>query len=269
MTRTLALSMLLLSGCSTLAPAGGGPPPDPRVSAGDPEVLRCTTAAFEGDDFAPVALRIREDFNGPNAYFSPMTLGAAHPDQDGVVAAPTDSWDEQSYITLADGLLTFEGESLSLQASRHPDFTERMFVGTLTYGELGTHDVTCWFEDFVSDFTYVEGEGCFDAAGTPGHNPLPIPYLRDTLDAHCASFAGQMINEDFLGYPTFVGMDLRGAVLDSAELFFAHILESSWEGADLTGFEFGYAFLSGTVDASTVILAENCGVQDDWLDCMR
>jgi hypothetical protein len=273
MTRTLTLALFLLAGCvpvSSSAPDSSGPTPDPRATAGDPDVLHCATAAFDDGTLQPIAIRIREDFSGDNASWSSMSIGAALPDQEGVVAAPTASWDEQTSITLTEDELLFGGVgTLVVEAARHPDFSGRMYVGTLSYGELGVHDVTCWFDDFVSDFTYVPGEGCFDADGQAGHNPLPIPYLRDTGDAHCARFDGQMINEDFLGYPTFLGLDLRGARMESAALYFAHILESRWEGADLTGFDFGYAMLSGTVDASTVLPETSCETDDGWLDCMR
>ena len=272
MTRTPILIALvsLLSGCTASGPADPVPTPQERPSTGDADLLRCSTVAFEGEDWWPVALRISFDLQGENAYFVDMTLGDSHPNQEGVLAEPTAAWSEQAYLTMQGDDLVLDGADLWVDVTRMSEFTAPMYTGTLEHTEHGEHAVACWFDDFAGDFRYaLENEVCVDADGLWGWNPYPVSYTRDTLDAHCGTFEGQMLNEDYLGYPSFVGMDLRGAQLQGASLFFANILDSSWEGADLTGFEFGYARLSGTVDERTVWPEESCELAADQITCMR
>ena len=69
------------------------------------------------------------------------------------------------------------------------------------------------------------------------------------------------------GFSEAAHIDLRGAVLDTATLYFAHIVDSQWEGADLTGFGFGYATLSGSMDEHTVWPEGPCSVDGSTLAC--
>ena len=278
MTRhTLFLALALLaSGCTTPDDPAASPPPETPTSPERPnagtnsDLLRCSTAAFAGDEVWPVALRIAFDMEEDNPYMAPMTLGAAQPDQEGVVAAPLASWEEQAYLSIMDDDLVFDGPDLTVRTQRDVRFSAPMYVGTLQHTEHGEHAVACWFDDFEADFRYdPESQICVDADSTWGWNPYPLPYTRDTLDGHCGLFEGVMLNEDFFGYPTWIGMDLRGAQMQGSQLFFANILEAQWEGANLTGMEFGYAFLTGSVDDATTWPEENCELDDDWLDCVR
>jgi len=266
------LSVVTLSACLTGPPgATPAPEPDPRVAEGDSQLFLCSTSAFEGEDFAPVALRIRDHLQEDDPYVVSMTLGAAHPDQDGVLAEPTERWEEEAYVNIGDpDALLIEGAGLSVTTSRAPGFPERaMFTGTLEHEDFGEHAVACWFDDFEAEHRYVDGL-CRNAEGEWGWNPYPLPYTRDTGDGHCGDFGGVMLNEDFYGYPTWIGMDLQGAHLGGAQLFFAHILDASLEGADLAALEFGYAFVTGSVDEHTTLPDQgSCELDADRVDCMR
>lgn len=272
MTRTLFLIALsaLITGC-TANPGGGTEPgsqtpPTDRPATGDGTLLRCTTAAFESDSFIPHALRLELDLDGDDAYFVDMTLGAAHPDQQGVVAAPDASWREQAYFNWTEVGFDISGGDIELTTNAW----EGMYLGTIEHTDHGSHEVTCWFDDFEATYRYDADSGlCLDADGDEGINTYPVAYLRDSLDGNCGMWWALNLNEDFLGYPTWVGMDLRGAQLGGASLYFANVLDASLEGTKFGGFEFGYAQVTGTIDEHTEWLEQNCTLDGSDLDCMR
>ncbi len=94
-------------------------------------------------------------------------------------------------------------------------------------------------------------------------------YRRDTSAGNCGLWWALSLNEGFLGSPTWIGMDLRGAKLGGASLHFANVLDASLEGTKFDGFEFGYAQVTGTIDEHTEWLDENCTVDGSDVYCAR
>ena len=270
MTRTLFLIALsaLLTGC-TANPGGDTPPSSPTdpPPPADGPLLRCTTAAFESDVFAPhQALRLQSNIDGDDSSVVELSLGAAHPDSEGVVAEPDASWQEQASLTWSEQGFDLSGADLTVSTWEW----EGMYLGTVDHAEQGSHEVTCWFDDFEATYRYDGDSGrCLDAAGEEGINTYPVAYLRDTFDGNCGMWWALSLNEGFLGYPTWIGMDLRGARLGGASLHFANFLDASLEGTKFDGFEFGYAQVTGTIDEHTERLDENCTVDGNDMHCRR
>mgnify|MGYP001554679085 CR=1 FL=1 len=106
------------------------------------------------------------------------------------------------------------------------------------------------------DFTR---DACLDANGEPALNPTPIEVVRETGFGECADLRDVALNGDDTSMPDLVGFNLVGAELDGATLFFANLTSAAIEGADLAGLQYGYATVSGDVDASTT-LPDGCVV---------
>ncbi len=265
MTHRAPLVLLaLLTGC---APTTQGPAAPPDPPSGPTEQILCATAAWDVGDTRPVSLELGLDLATGEAA---LRLDRAHEygESDPFAFAP-EAWTAEAEWSTADGL-SIVMEGLSVQATRSEDLSGELWLGTLASGDHGSHDVVCWADTFVGDHTYDPTSGvCRDGDGAPGQDALPVAYVRASGDGHCGTFAGLSLNEDFLGYPILRGLDLRGAELDGATLFFAHIADARWEGADLTGFEFGYATLTGTLDTHTIWPSESCAVEDGALACTR
>ena len=96
-----------------------------------------------------------------------------------------------------------------------------------------------------------------------------MEFVRETGDGNCVDLGEQNLEEENYGYPVWDGFDLRGADLGASAMHFAEISDADFSGAILEGFDFGYVWLSGTVDAHTQ-LPESCDpAEDDWFECVR
>lgn len=131
----------------------------------------------------------------------------------------------------------------------------------------------CWQEEQYLPARYDADSGkCLTKDGVEAMNDVPFLFVRGTGWGQCTELAGQL-NEEAFGYPSFVGLDLRGAVLDGAALHFANILDARLEGADLANFSFGYATVSGSIDEHTVVPADMfCDAPDagsERFECMQ
>ena len=167
MTRTLFLIALsaLVAGC-TANPGGDTPPSSPTdpPPPADGPLLRCTTAAFESDVFAPhQALRLQSNIDGDDSNVVELSLGAAHPDSEGVVAEPDASWEERASLTWSEQGFDLSGADLTLSTWEW----EGMYLGTVDHAEQGSHEVTCWFDDFEATYRY---DG--DSEGSGGHRAV-------------------------------------------------------------------------------------------------
>jgi hypothetical protein len=166
-----------------------------------------------------------------------------------------------------DGDLTLSASDITVEASI-TDLGANLWAGSLVSPDHGTLDAVCWSEGFQPQHHYDASLGtCVDDSGVAGVDLLPVPYVRVSGDGQCGFFPGLSLNEDFFDYPVLRNIVLRGAVLDTANLYFAHIVDSQWEGADLTGFGFGYATLSGTVDEHTVWPEGPCSIDGSTMAC--
>lgn len=113
----------------------------------------------------------------------------------------------------------------------------------------------------VREFSYNENSGlCENSSGIVGFNSIDLEVIRDTKDCECMKFSKMemlLVAGDTIEIPTRLsyfqikGYNFRGAVLDSCELYFNHILASDLRGADLSTLQYGYAFVVGRVDEFT------------------
>jgi hypothetical protein len=191
------------------------------------------------------------------------------------VEAPPDSVPPGQLDALTEGTfaatgirLTFAGGSLDLGPD--PTADTGFWTGTLSLplADGGELRATCWSGDLALGFAYDAASGrCVSGDGGEGRNRLPIGFVREMGSAVCADLAGVALEEGDYSYPTLAGWDLRGAGLRQASLHFADLLEADLRGADLTELDFGYARVTGTVDAHTLpqpLPGETDG-RIDWL----
>ncbi len=270
---THSRSLLLLGatcaalGCTpgTSTPSFGG---DYVPPVGDVGTLHCATAAWDAGDLRPVSLELTVDLIGASAA---LTYDRAHVyEEDDWTDFASRAWDAAVTLGAEDETLSFAAWEVTVLAERLSEFAGDLWTGSLSSEEFGEHDVVCWRDDFVADFTYDPESGdCLNTKGSVGLNSLPMAYVRASGDGQCGSFEGLILNEGFTVDPVLQGTDLRGADLAGAGLVFAHIFDGRFEGANLIGFEFGYALITGTSDAYTTWPAENCTVDDGALSCAR
>jgi hypothetical protein len=133
-------------------------------------------------------------------------------------------------------------------------------------------EMTCWDQDIEPEFLYdVENAACLNEEGETGTNPWPIHMVRETTDGECANLSGVSLNEEDFSYPVLRDWNLQGAVLDGAELFFAHLMDAELEGADMSELDFGYAEITGSIDKHTQLPEESgCLNENDGdLFCRR
>jgi hypothetical protein len=105
---------------------------------------------------------------------------------------------------------------------------------------------------------------CVDAEGAPATNDLPIAFVRETAFGECADLRDVALNDEDYATPD-LALNLRGALLDGATLHFAN-LSAALQGARLRKFVFGYAKITGSIDAFTELpIGEGCSVvESTW-----
>ncbi len=241
---------------------------EPTPVSTESSAIRCATSAWDMGDTRPVALDLSVDLASLEAS---LTYDRAHEyGNDDPFEFERRAW--TSTVTLEAGAsgLIVEDDELSITAGPG-GLGEGLWTGTLASDTYGSHAVVCWEDTFAPRHSYDPSSGdCVDANGDVGFDALPVAYVRASGDGQCGTFEGLSLNEDFLGYPILRGTDLRGARLAGATLFFASILDGRFEGADLTDFEFGYAEITGTTDAHTVVWPnDSCTVEGDAMRCWR
>ena len=163
-----------------------------------------------------------------------------------------------------------EGDGLQVELTRPEDSEAGFWSGTIALDELELR-LSCWQEDFAPRFRYEPDSGeCLDSNGSTGRQSLPVEYVRTTGDGNCVDLGEQRLEEENFVYPLWEGFDLRGADLSRAHMNFAKILDASFEGTRLNGFDFGYVWLSGSVDSFTEI-PDFCDapVDGNWFECIR
>lgn len=164
--------------------------------------------------------------------------------------------------------------------------------GAFLFGEMADEQcylrheaaLTCWDPQevfgwslsgeraLVARFEWGTGR-CVDDDGDDARNSLPIEFVRETGFGECADLSGAALNGDDYAYPDLYGWYLPGVRLDGASLFFARLEDATLHGADLGGLEYGYAEITGTADATTVLPEEGCLLDENaWgasLQCAR
>ncbi len=148
-------------------------------------------------------------------------------------------------------LFAFEQDQnfLDVTKSENDGIYRGTMSGSTQFG--GAVQVSCWPTALEHPARYDEATGnCLDALGNEARNDIPWMVAVRTGFGQCARFEGELTGEAF-DYPTFDFIDLRGADFNSAQLHFAYLQDVQLEGADLRQFDFGYATVSGTIDANT------------------
>lgn len=132
-----------------------------------------------------------------------------------------------------------------------------------------------------NQFFYNPNTGkCENCSGDQGYNSLNYDEVRTTKNAECVDLSNidlvylldtaAIDNFHPFGYNILDGYNFKGARFDSATLFFNHIYNASFEGADLSKLQFGYAYVKGKIDSYTVLpLAGSCTTPADSCDCVQ
>jgi hypothetical protein len=132
-----------------------------------------------------------------------------------------------------------------------------------------------------SRFTYNPSNGkCQKCNGEEGYNTLDYNEIRSTKNAECTDLSqlnlvylldtAAIVNFNALGYNILQGYNFKGCKFDSSELFFNHIYGASFEGADLSSLQYGYAVITGSKDAFTVLpMGGTCMSTTDSCNCAQ
>ena len=131
-------------------------------------------------------------------------------------------------------------------------------------------------------FTYNSKKGiCENCKDEKGYNVLDMDNIRKTKNAECTDLSNLKIVyvldtsmiENFmeLGQNRIEGYNFKGCKFSGSELFFNDIFYSNFEGADLSGINFGYATIHGTKDKFTVMPSDgNCNSTSiDSINCFQ
>ena len=227
---------------------------DDDDSAGDLSLrLRCASAAFTETGSPYLSYRLEVSDGGPPWELA-LVLDESHPgDQLSGSFSPVEL-DLQGAGTVDDEAvtLTFTGGSLSV--TRPPGGAPGLWRGSMDYDVHSGLSVSCWEPDYAAGYSYdgVTGQ-CVDGNGQVGLNPGAVPYIRETQQGLGAYLSGADLNEGNLAYPELTSWDLRGADLAGAELFFADLVGAQLQGTLMAGIGWGYAHITGTVDAFTTL----------------
>lgn len=106
---------------------------------------------------------------------------------------------------------------------------------------------------------------CKNEAGDVGWNQTGVIALRETGFGECADLRGVFINENNLRYPVLQGLNLAGANLEGAQFFFALLEDADLRGTQMRTIEFGYAWLSGKIDAYSRVTEECIVNETEWV----
>jgi len=158
-----------------------------------------------------------------------------------------------------------------------------LYSGTLSSPNFGELEFHCWeytwerIDDFNPDndfmlinkeYSYDHETGlCKNALGEEGYNHSSVVKARETGDAECVDMNGWSLEEQNFGYPN-LDWNVRGALMNGAQIHFANMIGADFSGADMTDFEYGYTSLQGIADEYTQ-LPIDCLSIDNMIDCMR
>lgn len=241
----------------------------PEVPDAPEPLLRCISARLP-DTHMPVVLRLAV-FAASAGHDLHAATGYQHMIQGpGPVEPDPRSWNARGTVTDDAWDLTWEGGGLALE--RAP--VGPVLSGTLDLAPHADLAIHCWAPGAAPPFAYDAATGrCLDGQGNPARGGAPLPFVSETSQGQCADLAGVALEDEDYYYPALAGWDLRGADLTGAQLHFADLVDAHLQGAILTGLDFGYARIGGTIDAFTVPpTAEwggSCTVEGDRLDCWQ
>ncbi len=175
-------------------------------------------------------------------------------------------------VQVTDGrIVQADGMGLDIALTLDGDVLRGTLVDDQCYQRVET-SLTCWndLELFGSPWAGVPGAldatfdwstgTCVDGDGNPALNDVPIEVVRETGQGACADLRGEALNGADYSGPDLSGWNLVGARLDGARLFFAQLDYASLNGAKLADLEFGYATITGSIDANTE-LPDACETQ--------
>ena len=262
MIRTFALALCVLStaACGDLF---GGPPEDTNNKTTPPKsTVTCGTRPHDSGKEA-YRIKVFDDVAIIEIGDPHERLGAVEPNTWTQVA-------EGPFILDEGGNITIDAGAISLNAGQDIR-NASLWLGLLTDG-LRSVEAACWGATFAPRFFYHAQSGeCRDAADNVGVNLLPMPLVREMKFGACVDFNGLDLHEGDVGGPILNGWDLRGASLAGATLSFADLTDAILEGANLDNFEFGYAKITGVVDAFTTLgsAESSCEVVGTTIECLR
>ncbi len=143
------------------------------------------------------------------------------------------------------------------------------FLGGTGTIDGSKRELSCYRPGFAREFSYDPASGtCKNAAGQHGMNDVSLAVVRETHDGECTVLDGALNDQD-LGYPALDGWHLAGADLTHASLHFANLGGADLRGAKLATFSYGYAIVTGTVDAHTALPVQGCKKTKTSLSCFN
>ena len=173
----------------------------------------------------------------------------------------------------------FFGGDAHLSLSR----SNELFTGVLTSPRFGELEMHCWTFSwgahdelnphshervYSKEFRYNERTGqCENEAGEEGFNHSSVVRVRETGDGECVDMSDWVLDEEHYGHQN-LDWDIRGALMDGAQLHFADFIGVDFSGVDMQGLEYGYARLDGVIDDFTV-LPQNCEANGDEIRCIQ
>ncbi len=111
----------------------------------------------------------------------------------------------------------------------------------------------------VSVFKYDSIYGfCVNSLNEIGFNEFVLEDIKGTKNGECFNFPDFYIillkegvfeeTGNLFAYDTLYDWNFKGSVLDSAVLYFAHIANGNFEGAQISNMRMGYASITGLLD---------------------
>ena len=242
---------------TSAADAGAATAPGQPASGIAPE-MRCATAVHEGRVFRGTLDAMANDawsLDGTWQDYTPSREGSQGTAQRWSGTTDPVSMQEAP-ASLDPGALhlTLHATRLGWAAS-----------GVVQHGEHRVA-ISCVQGEVVPLYRYDDG-ACTDTAGAEGLNTWPVQLVRETRLGECNRFEGIQLNEGLLDYPKLTGWNLRGARLDGADLAFGNLVDAQLEGAQMGTMTYGYAHISGTVDAHTTPPEQGCRREGDAIAC--
>jgi hypothetical protein len=235
---------------------------DPPVGIGLPDALACVSSPLPNNGGpAPEVLRITLQRSGAGFQAS-IARGPQFRTHSGVTATDSGNVEVRSLAFQLDGAAVELGEArgrafgVTMSLSRDGVAWHGTYLDNECYQQTSAA-LVCWDaadggSGLPAHYHWESGQ-CLDSSGQPAMNAIPIEMVREVGNGECADLSGVSINDQDFSYPELDGLNLVGARLSGARLFFAAMHRASLEGADLHDLQFGYATFDGEIDAHTVM----------------
>jgi uncharacterized protein YjbI with pentapeptide repeats len=130
-------------------------------------------------------------------------------------------------------------------------------------------------EEFIRYKYDLKNGNCINSIGDIGFNEFNLEEIRGTKNAECYDlsnvklvFLKDSVTEEteFFGHQ-LIGWNFKGAIMDTAQIHFADIIDADFRGTKLSKLLYGYSFLSGRIDDFTELPLEICTIKPDSMYC--